>query len=420
MPLKEYSDIPPLANIKALLTECGVTFSDPALFNNYPDIGTYKTKRRILQPVAEGLKVYDRSEDNSLIPSEVTVGIGEGKSIVKLGYRENSPLEIRLNKQGDIEVVDRETNSPLPAEVNLVKRLKYQDATIPAEIDPSQPKLSEFVDMVGIDRLSVITFDGCWNWNCGKACQFCDFNPKRETDKVDKPSLNTLHDFGADLDLWWDSQKFGYLRNLKFAFRHLLSTETIEPHKHLLIMSGNLPKPTKVWDIAAETVEALNEVEKVENFDNYLNICPHPDGDRLQAMKMLGVKQVQYNLEVIGAELFKRICPGKMEYSKFQSKLVEAVGTMGFGNVRSNFVLGLQPIDELLAGIEQLARVGVVADFSIFQPKRSTPLEIEKPPTMDEIVAFSKRLALIYKKYDFKPIYCGLSSRSSIINECMK
>lgn len=411
--------IPEIAKWKALLTEHGVDFADPQLFVDYPDISSFKTKARAMRPVTERLRVFDRSEDKSIIPSEITIQRGDRSSIVKLGYRPGSPIEIGVKGGTRLFLRDRESQEEIPVGVEMVRKLKYQGANVPKELNSLQPKLSDFVDVVGLDRLSVLPFDGCWLWNVGKACEFCDLHPKQEGVVSGKPSLNELRDFNADIDIWWSTNRERYLGSLRYAFDYLLKTEELKPHRHLLIMSGNLARSVKVWDIALDTIQALNTVESMANFDSYLNVSPHPDVAHLQQARNLGIKQVQYNLEVIGAERFKQICPGKLNYPAFMGKLEEAVGVMGFGNVRSNLVLGLQPPEELMAGVEDLARNGIVADFSVFQPKRGTPLEQRPSPDFKTIIDFTKGLSAVYQRYGFKPIYCEMSSRSSIINECM-
>ena len=106
-----------------------------------------------------------------------------------------------------------------------------------------------------------------------------------------------------------------------------------------------------------------------------------------------------------------------MKYNSFIQKLKEAVQIMGKGNVRTNFVLGLQDVEELLIEIEKLAKDGVVADYSIFQPKPNTEYYNKLAPSFEQVKYFTERLVEIYIKYNFKPIYCSISSRSSIINE---
>ncbi|MEA2097589.1 MAG: radical SAM protein [Patescibacteria group bacterium] len=416
--LNKYNEIPLLAKWKALLLEYGVDLNDLYLFNNYKDIELYKIKYRILNPVTKNLEVYDESEDNSIIPSEIIIKNGKESSIAKLRYRNDSPIVLDTdNKIFFLKI--KSSGKKIPLKITLVKKRNYQKQTLPKKINKNCPKIADFIDFVGLDRMSVIFFDGCWNWNCNKACSFCDLNPKRKNYSSAKPTLNTLSDYDFNIDKWWQYYKKEYLEGLSYTFDYLLKTEEILPHKHLLLMCGNLSSSKKVWDISIEIIDTLNKVSDINKMDNYLNVCPHPNIKYLKKVKEKGIKSVQYNLEVIGEKDFKKFCPGKINYNLFISKLEEAVSIMGFGNVRSNFVIGIQPTDKLLAGIKELAKKGIVADYSIFQPKRSTPLENHPAPDMDVIVCFTKELVKIYKQYDFKGIYCRLSSRSSIINECL-
>lgn len=419
--LARLADLPYLAYCKALIIDSGVDFEDPRLFNNLDYIQDYKTKRRQLKPVARDSVVFDESQDPSLIPAEVVISSDDDSSasIVKLGYRPTSPIEIAIDDNHRIFLRDKRSRDEINLKVALVKKLGYQGIHMPADIDPSESKLSDYIDVVGLDRISVMTFDGCWNWNSGVPCKFCDYNPRMQDQIGAKPNTNTLRDYGGDLDKWWAQQRTRYLEGLEYAFGYLVDNEDLAPHQHLLLMSGNLPNPRQVWSSAFEVIEALNRVKSIDRFDNYLNVCPHPSIEMLSEAKRLGVKQVQYNLEAIGAETFAQMCPGKMDYTQFMAKLEEAVNIMGRGNVRSNFVLGLQPVEQLLDGVEDLAKKGIVADFSIFQPKRGTSLANYPAPTMDTIIYFTKGLTAIYKQHGYHGIYCSLSSRSSIINECL-
>lgn len=417
--LDKYHTLPPMARFKALIIEHGVTFDNPFLFNTYEGIDRFKTKKRILKPTCDGMVVTDTSKDPSLIPAEIIIGNEDKESIVKLGYREKSPIGIQVNADQSIALLDRSTGIVLPLHIQLVEKNPYTDVRVPADIDPDRHPLEDFVGLVGLDRLSIMPFDGCWNWNNGSPCNFCDYNPKSADYDTAKALTNTLKRYDLNIDTWWNASKDRYLQGLAYTMKYIKEHGNIGPHKHLLLMSGNLPESTYVWKIAGEVADTLNTVDPIASYDNYLNVCPHPTVDMLKDMKAKGIKQVQYNLEVIGEKTFAYHCPGKLPYTQFKEKLVEAVDIMGRGNVRSNFVLGLQPIDELLEGVSELAALGVVADYSIFQPKRSTPLEHFPSPSMDTIVAFTTKLADLYKKYGYKAIYCSLSSRSSIINEAL-
>ena len=71
----------------------------------------------------------------------------------------------------------------------------------------------------------------------------------------------------------------------------------------------------------------------------------------------------------------------------------------------------------MLTKLREFASLGIVADYSVFQPKKGTPYQDKKAPTSEDIIDFTNKLADIYIENNFKPIFCSLSSRSSLVNE---
>jgi hypothetical protein len=174
-----------------------------------------------------------------------------------------------------------------------------------------------------------------------------------------------------------------------------------------------------------EFLDNINKAVPLEKFDNYLNVPPPTSNHRkkLEEVKLRGIKQVEFNLEVIGEKNFAFTCPGKSEsigYKNYIKSLYLGTEIFGLGKSRSNFVLGAQPIKDLKKGILNLAEKGVVADYSVFQPKKGTKWQEKQVLQLEDIINFSLELSKIYKKYNFKGIYCSLSSRSSIINEVLE
>jgi biotin synthase-like enzyme len=191
-------------------------------------------------------------------------------------------------------------------------------------------------------------------------------------------------------------------------------------------MAGNMPHSETLWEICRQIAERINKVRPISTFDSYLNIGA-PSKDTTQYLRTakdeMGFRQIAFNLEVVGEERFKEVCPGKARtigYANYVQALEQAVSIFGFGNVRSNFVLGAQTTEELIEGVRELAKKGIVADYSVFVPKQGTPWESKQSPDMQEIVRFTKVLADIYRQYNFKGIYCSLSSRSNILNEVLE
>jgi hypothetical protein len=424
---EKYNDLPMLAKWKALILEYGVDLEKDSTFSQLPGIEDFKTKRRIKDPTVDNFRFKDTSTDNFLIASELilTDKTKEKQSLVKVGYKPNSPL-VASTENGELHLYERDTQEVIPVGVDMVKNRQFSKARLPVEIDNKQPRLEDFVQVVGMDRIGVLAYEGCWHWITSKACQFCDANPKREGDASAMPTLNTLKDFKFDQDEWWNRLGPSYLKGIEYAFQYVLENEQIEPHKHLQLMAGNMIFTEKVWEICGQIADVLNSVNPVSNLDSYLNIsAPKKDVEKQlrDAKERMGFSQIAFNLEVWGKDRFAEACPGKSGSIGFENTvaaLEAAVPIFGKGNVRSNFVLGAQPIPELMEGVQILATKGIVADYSVFVPKRGTGWENKARPEMEDVVDFTKNLAKVYRQHNFKSIYCGLSSRSNIVAEVLE
>ena len=416
--MEKYKGISEIALIKILILEYGV--STNFNFSFYPKIEQYKTKFKAVHPVSRNYTVFDIETSMAIIPEEIILSHGEKKSIVKLRYNQDSPIALHVDENFIIDLIDSKSKESLGCEVNLVRKPNSITGYILDGNHHIEFDVFDYVGLVGLDRISIIPFDGCWNWAKGTPCKFCDLHPKRIDAKMTyRPSLNTLCNFDMDVTKWWNNYKDTYFAILNESLKELFTKSKIGPHLHILLMAGNLPDSQLTWDIFIDIAKIIGQYTNLSDTDSYLNIAPHVQIADLNLIKDMGVKQVQYNLELFGKKQFQETCPGKLEYNIFIGKLKEAVSVMGRGNVRSNFVFGLQPINEIMPGLVQLAEMGIVPDYSVFQPKKGTPYANRKSPSLEEIMEFSIKLSEIYKKYDYSPIYCSLSSRSSIMNELM-
>ena len=402
--MENFSEV---TKIKIKILEEGVKFEPISLFSELIKKVKFKNKTIFKKPISDGKEVYDYSSRQEIIPSEILLDDTKNESIVKCRYNPNSSIELKW-KDDKLEIY--QNNHKLELKVNLIK-----------EYDVIQQKIDDdffvgdYVDVVGIDRISLLLFEGCYNWICGKQCKFCDLHPKRVSEKVCRPTLNNLYKYDS-IDKWWNSQKDLFFKNTNLALDKLLKNTNLK-HKHLFIMAGNLSDCEIVWKYLLEFVENLTKQFDLQGFDTIANVCPHDSIESLKKLKKFGIKQVQYNLEIANKDLFTFTCPGKINYEEFVSKLYEAVNIFGKGNVRSNFVLGLQDYNELIDECKKFAERGIVADYSVFQPKKNTPYSNLKAPEMKDVINFTKRLVKIYLKYNQHPIFCTLSSRSSIVNE---
>lgn len=406
--LNKYDKYSKVAKWKILLLKYGVSFYPTSMFNDYPDIDNFKTKSRVLDVVARNYEVYDVSKDISKIPSEVILNDGINRSIVKLRYSRQSPIEIKIADSVVSLYVDNK-------KADIIVELVEKNSILNEQLPSGKGKIGDYIDIVGLDRVSILFFEGCYNWLSGKPCKFCDLHPQKQEHIPYKPTLNNIKQYNFDVREWWNASKEEYLPNLVYSLKRVIESST--EHIHIFFMAGNLPTCTDVWNVVEETINYIAKEIDLRLYDTYLNVAPHDKLSRLKKMKKLGIKYVQYNLEIVEEHNFNYTCPGKLKYDEFVSKLYEAVDVYDKGYVRSNFVLGLDKMDETLEFAKEIASKGIVFDYSVFQPKKNTPYYYKKAPDFDKVINFTCELVKIYKEYNFKPIFCSLSSRSSIVNE---
>lgn len=407
--IKKYDLYSNVTKWKILLLKYGVKFEPLNLFNSYPSIREYKTKSRSLYVITKNFEVYDKSKDKSLIPSEIVLKDKQQKSLVKLRYSENSPIELKIIENKIYFFID---DVKQDIDVELVKKHEILNKKLKNGLNC----VGDYIDIVGIDRISILFFEGCYNWLSGKPCKFCDLHSQKEEHITYKPTLNNLKKFDFNVMKWWNNIKKEYLENMTEALNLVLKEKNMQ-HKHIFFMSGNLKTNTDVWNIVEETIRYVTQKINLSEYDTYLNVAPHDKIERLLAIKEMKIKYIQYNLEIVDEENFNYTCPGKLKYKEFLYKLREAVNYYGKGYVRSNFVLGLDDMDKTLEFAKKIAKEGIVFDYSVFQPKKNTVYYNKKTPDFDEVILFTRELVNLYKRYNFKPIFCSLSSRSSIVNE---
>jgi len=409
----------PLARWKLEMLEYGIDCDDN-IIKDFPGLKNMKSKFKYKIPKVEAKKFFDASKSTILMPSEIILEHGGHKTLVKVSDNPDSKFRLIARGKG-LAIVDKGTAVPIDLKISAVPKLSYNSV----EFD-GRP-MEEYVQVLGLDRMGILAYEGCYHWNIGSQCRFCDSNPKRNWEELAMPSVNALPAYSNDIAEWWKHYKGRYLKGIEHTLRYILDKETIAPHKHLQVMAGNLLDQDWVWKIFSEVSASINKVAPLKDFDSYINaIAPKKENRTYflnKARNEWGFRHLEINLEVIGDKRFKEVCPGKSSLVGYQNSvdtLIEAVGIFGPGHARSNFVLGAQPIDELKEGIEFLASKGVVADYSVFIPKKYTPWADHPRPSIEDVASFTIFLAGIYEKYGFSGIYCGLSSRSNILHEVLK
>lgn len=216
------------------------------------------------------------------------------------------------------------------------------------------------------DRVRISPIEGC-----AIACQFCDlpyefrYKKKHVTDLVE-------------------------------SIRTALS-DPIQPAKHVLI-SGGTPKPEDYIyenEVYSAVAAAFPEI------DVDVMMVPMPNLLDIQGLKDTGIHGLSINLELYNQDIARRIMHGKWKASRerYLDFIQEAVPIFGEGNVRSLLMVGIEPLEDTLRGVEALTERGCDPVLSPFRPDPSTPMRNEKPPRVDFLVEAYERAKEIVDKY---------------------
>jgi hypothetical protein len=147
-----------------------------------------------------------------------------------------------------------------------------------------------------------------------------------------------------------------------------------------------------------DAIEAIHDAVGDGGIPACAAISAPRDFDNIIKLKEAGFTNITLNLEIWDENIFKTVCPGKARTigrARWIEALRVAADTFGFGNVRCNFVTGIEPKFKTLEGIEYLAEFGVVANPNILSPTAGTPLEGTRCPTPEWHYDLHKKTAEI-------------------------
>lgn len=199
-----------------------------------------------------------------------------------------------------------------------------------------------------------------------------------------------LPTFGERDDVRIDMTPERVIRIFEIAARHPRNTG-------VAITSGIPDSPGDTNRRIAETVRLTRErlPETTIGVETYFEEL----GD-VEMLRAAGADEIKINVEFWSPEIFAKLCPGR-NHENILAALRQAVKLFGKGSVTSNIIVGAgETDDELLAGIEELAGIGVVANIRALRVNdinrdRLTGALGHEPETIDG--QRLKRLAVAHK-----------------------
>ena len=276
--------------------------------------------------------------------------------------------------------------------------------------------VKDYVSACGYDELNILPWSGC---AISKGCLFCGSNTI-----ADMNLIKGLNAFSISKNNAWEDCKGDYLENLKQAIAIATESECYMEHMHVIIISGDLSddKLNYQTEIYAEIAHTIKPYIKDKASEGIVAVLMPPEDKKLlHKLYDSGVDKVVFNIEVANELLFNKYCPGKRNigYKHIINSLYSSVEIFGKGNVWTNFVLGLEPINELLKFNESLSEAGIVSSANVLHIDKGNRLDCTVP-TYDAVIEYFYELSQILLRYNQTPFYCSKALRTSLSNEAFE
>jgi len=160
--------------------------------------------------------------------------------------------------------------------------------------------------------------------------------------------------------------EFPYFLNTKTGLEEALKIALKQSKiRHMLISSGSvkvedLPKISDMYNYFGKNYSHLlpDVMMTPRGFDSYVDSSQYLD--YIKFLKDSDIFGLSINMEINSEENLKRFCPEKFAIGqkRYLDFIEKAVSIFGKGKVRSLLIVGLEPLEETLKGVEKLAKIG--------------------------------------------------------------
>lgn len=224
------------------------------------------------------------------------------------------------------------------------------------------------ITYLGSDRLRVSHRHSCFYKAIDNKCKFCDI------EKSD--------------------QQFT-VADIKYVIDNYAEHTAI---RHYLIGGGS----DEIDSDFSKIIAIAEYIKDKTNKPIYVMSTPPRNLQILHELFKAGVTEVAFNLEIFDRNLAREFMPGKgaIPLQVYEDAFKQAVALWGSdGNVRTSFIVGLEPQKSLIKGVEFACEMGVSPILSLFKPIEGTPLENMLPPSNSDVLKVCLEIEAICSKY---------------------
>lgn len=174
--------------------------------------------------------------------------------------------------------------------------------------------------------------------------------------------------------------------------------DPVLPAQHVLI-SGGTPRKS---DYGYENEVYERMVAENPDVDIDIMMVPMPGLLNIKRLGEIGIHGLSINLELWNKDIALATMRSKAKASRelYLDFIGKAAEQFGAGRVRSLLMVGIEPIEDTLRGVEALAKRGCDPVLSPFRPDPITPMRDMKPSTADELLKVWQRSQEIVGRYE--------------------
>lgn len=268
----------------------------------------------------------------------------------------NAPINVKLSDFSpfELKIVNSKLNLYFIDEYIMDVIVRPED--IVRKQKTSSGQLVGDICLLATDRIRVQHSCNCNYVKNNVGCKFCEVEN---------------HDFSFDFNDICEA--IDLYRNSSYEYRHFL-------------IGGRTDSSDK------ESNEILNiakYINKECKYPIYVMCVPPATTDILDDYYNVGVTEIAFNIEIWDRNIARSWMPGKgaIPLDNYLKMLKHAVTLWGnTGAVRTAFVVGLEPLDSLLNGIENVCKLGVAPILSVFRPIPRTVSENIIPLSNQELL----------------------------------
>jgi hypothetical protein len=117
-------------------------------------------------------------------------------------------------------------------------------------------------------------------------------------------------------------------------------------------------------------------------------LAPERDFSRYDRLIDLGVDHLSFCVEFLNPDWFARICPGKAKMlgqQVFMDSIAYCVKMLGRGAVSGEIIAGVEPIEDTLRGIDEIAAMGAFPTVCIFRPTVGADMQDWPSPRYEDM-----------------------------------